>query len=65
MVSLHDMGEGYLQSLRYRADQMRKDLSELVQHIQDCEAELIRSKESKGCGSDRCNAGGEQASTDN
>ena len=64
MVSLHDMGEGYLQSLRYRADQMRKDLSELVQHIQDCEAELIRSKESKGCGSDRCNAGGEQASTE-
>jgi hypothetical protein len=64
VMSLREMGEGYLQSLRYRADQMRQELSELSRHIQECEAELIRSSESKGCGSDRCNTGGEQVSTE-
>jgi|TARA_Y100000310_G_C20700711_1_gene829609 hypothetical protein len=39
-ISLHEMGEGYIQSLKYRIERSQQEIQELVQHLQECENTL-------------------------
>lgn len=73
-ISLHEMGEGYIQSLKYRIERSQQEVQELVQHLQECENTLSFEKSSNqfteccNAESDKYNSteikGGETASTE-
>jgi len=48
MVSVQDMAMGYIDSLKFRIQQAEKQVTELQQHLQECENEMKFNSKSRG-----------------
>lgn len=63
-VTLEEMGQRYVQSIKYRIENSQQELQELVQHLQECENTLqfdsSKGKEGLGvgCNSEECSEEG-------
>jgi len=54
-VTLEDMGQGYVQSVKYRVETAQKELQDLIQHLQECENVLqFNASSDKKCSSEGC-----------
>jgi|TARA_R110000824_G_scaffold398730_1_gene603171 hypothetical protein len=54
-ITLEEMSEGYIQSIKYRIERSQQDLQELVQHLQECENTLqFETSNNKKCSEGKC-----------
>jgi len=54
-ISLKEMSQGYIQSIKYRIERSEQDLQELVQHLQECENSLqFEASNDKKCSEGKC-----------
>ena len=54
-LSLEEMGQGYIQSVKYRIERAQTELQEQTQHLQECENVLqFEASNDKRCSSEGC-----------
>jgi len=54
-ITLEEMSQGYIQSLKYRVERSQQELQELVQHLQECENSLqFEASSDKRCSEGKC-----------
>jgi uncharacterized coiled-coil protein SlyX len=54
-MTLEEMSQGYIQSIKYRIERSQQELQELVQHLQECENSLqFEASNNKKCSEGKC-----------
>ena len=54
-ITLEEMSQGYIQSIKHRIESRQQEMQELIQHLQECENALqFEASNDKGCSGGKC-----------
>ena len=54
-ITLEEMSQGYIQSIKHRIESRQQEMQELVQHLQECENSLqFEASNDKKCSEGKC-----------
>ena len=54
-ITLEEMSQGYIQSIKHRIESRQQEMQELVQHLQECENSLqFEASNNNKCSGEKC-----------